>query len=475
MGKEYSYAYFGQRAGSPVNFCYGYAILDGTCGHSWNVGSADSKIQRDHEFFHRRDENYGGWDLPFCAYANSKNLPGKAHGLGYLVFGSTTLQPIYVANTWNATRIMPGNLQQVSVSLIYERGYRARLGYSNNTYEWTGPASSGKRPLMVTYDQWEVGYDPLGPSWDNGSWTKRSVEDIISWLYANGRHRHWTEKRSVAYTDADRFYLTGGNYPQRFKPDARQNDLVYGEEELWEGVESTRLALIHNKGWCTAHADMVENMPQASANQVANVLDALDAIRNIYGLLKGRTSFIKSLRSMNVGDVWLKKRYAVDTTVSDIEDCRSIYDRLQNLSQLVNKSCITLHGTARRGACLYRVSADYPLAQIIPGNIRDALHTYGMRGGLYNAWDMVPYSFIVDWFLPIGDWLDRNEKYAASFELDATNYWRSLETRSKGGQTCYLRLAGPPIFSVGPSLSLSETSSATILKRIADATAIFIL
>jgi hypothetical protein len=55
------------------------------------------------------------------------------------------------------------------------------------------------------------------------------------------------------------------------------------------------------------------------------------------------------------------------------------------------------------------------------------LYRYGLTPSFYVIWDMIPYSFIVDWFIPVGDILsgyDKTRMYDRTYEF--SNLWYSL-------------------------------------------------
>lgn len=51
--------------------------------------------------------------------------------------------------------------------------------------------------------------------------------------------------------------------------------------------------------------------------------------------------------------------------------------------------------------------------------LRDML---GLRFGLKQIWEAIPFSFVVDWFLKVGDWIDRYEKPLIEPEVTVTDY-----------------------------------------------------
>lgn len=54
----------------------------------------------------------------------------------------------------------------------------------------------------------------------------------------------------------------------------------------------------------------------------------------------------------------------------------------------------------------------------LPANMLDSLSSLGLTNPLAIQYELVPYSFVLDWFLPIGDWVNR---------LDAGSYLSFVE------------------------------------------------
>lgn len=118
-------------------------------------------------------------------------------------------------------------------------------------------------------------------------------------------------------------------------------------------------------------------------------------------------------------------------------------------------------------------------------NSAQQLYVMLKRTGLcldaYNIWDMIPLSFVIDWFLPIGDFLeDFSQNWVADsaiFDIaTVTTSWKWSHT-IQDTNGCYdisyysrTVTTDPPEFE-----SYSEDpSTKTVLKRAVDAAALII-
>jgi hypothetical protein len=102
---------------------------------------------------------------------------------------------------------------------------------------------------------------------------------------------------------------------------------------------------------------------------------------------------------------------------------------------------------------------------------------YGLSPSFYVIWDMIPYSFIVDWFIPVGDILnsyDKKSMYERTY--DFSNLWYSLKyerTVADGSSiSAYTRwgASSPPEYNGFYTLeNMGDPSKRTIGFRILDA------
>lgn len=59
--------------------------------------------------------------------------------------------------------------------------------------------------------------------------------------------------------------------------------------------------------------------------------------------------------------------------------------------------------------------------------IAENLREHNIKFDLTDAWDLVPYSFVVDWFLGIGDALEKFETNNRMSKLDVENIWHTFK------------------------------------------------
>jgi hypothetical protein len=71
------------------------------------------------------------------------------------------------------------------------------------------------------------------------------------------------------------------------------------------------------------------------------------------------------------------------------------------------------------------VRASYHATYRVSNDVMDILAQLGLTNPLSIAWEIVPFSFVIDWFLPIGDWLDSMQA-DAGLELLSLNYSRKV-------------------------------------------------
>jgi hypothetical protein len=207
-------------------------------------------------------------------------------------------------------------------------------------------------------------------------------------------------------------------------------------------------------------------------------------IENVSQSIKIVSGLIKSLSTRSVGPLirqiaksgsdpkklWLTYRYSVKTTEADFNDLKDLTARLNDLSSFRGQT-ITLRGSYVNGEITYRCAATYKLSDVLPKNLTDKLATFGFRLDLANSWDLIPFSFIVDWFTGLGDLFADVDNLYLAHQYKPVSIWYSYETMYDN-QQIYTRFPGPPLYT-SPFTQVKETKTSTWLMRIADVLSIF--
>lgn len=309
--------------------------------------------------------------------------------------------------------------------------------------------------VLQALDQWgRPTYSRTRWKFDDG-YHRIPLEDAKSRAFASE-----PERTSYAVGFANNYRNPSGT----LKP--AEFDNHYVEDQIREGTIPNLSSYLND-----AYIAAFESLPHIGTNNIANIL-------TIYSFLGSCLNTYKAGRLVTevgtVKDAWLGYRYAYSTTKGDILELVSYCDRMRNFRKMKQ---VTGHGATRVAVggseytfkCALSASVDDYL------NIYNSVERYGLALDGYNVWDMIPYSFIVDWFLHIGDILEtaRSRNYAMRLKPSAVWYSMTHEfTNSFGCNQCdYYRWPGHVDFSVLPSSILRHggSSSTTWVKRAADA------
>lgn len=157
--------------------------------------------------------------------------------------------------------------------------------------------------------------------------------------------------------------------------------------------------------------------------------------KGIYSLVKGKWSY-KTLASL-----YLTNRYGVQLTMADT---LSIIDAAKRELQDVSKSynwvrsqCADAHVASRGRFSGYDGSAAFhykvyyrPYDHWFAKGLK-ALMDIDLAPTLTNTWDLVPFSFVIDWFLDIGSLFERIDTRTYASTLSVLGVLRSIK-RSVG-------------------------------------------
>lgn len=254
-------------------------------------------------------------------------------------------------------------------------------------------------------------------------------------------------------------------------------------------------------GMETAYLEAAKTLPQVSGNSIANLVELVQGIATLASIIKGKprkldlsampknldiksvsTASFSNLGSNCEGvgkflknfkdprDAWLYGRYCINTTEVDITEYRELIDRLVQLDAMCSET-IQVFGQFQKGSVSYRATMVINLRDLVPKDLSEALRKAGFGMTLSNIWDMIPYSFVVDWFIGVSDVIGWAESIGNMLELSPSEIWYSVVT-SYSGQTTYFRVPGRFLSNI-PALVTNDPSNKTIGMRIADSIALF--
>lgn len=241
-------------------------------------------------------------------------------------------------------------------------------------------------------------------------------------------------------------------------------------------------------GFKTAYVDAINKLPVVASNTLANVIEAIDALKtaasSINSLRKGRIGAADSVsgrlaqagkasKVIELADprkAWLTYRYAYNTSVSDAEEYKDFVKRIVDLQTLCCDT-VSVNGLYCEGEIRYSFSGSIDLASLLPSDVAGKLRLLGLEPSLTNTWDLIPYSFMVDWFIDVSgftEWLEQNSN---SLEFTLTDMWYSAVVATPEYYS-YWRVPGRGISL--PSLMVSgNTSTKTWAMRLGDSVSIF--
>lgn len=227
-----------------------------------------------------------------------------------------------------------------------------------------------------------------------------------------------------------------------------------------------------------AYFDAVQNVPRLNENSISNILEIAEFISNL--VVRHRVEVPKSLSA-----AWLSYRYQYCTTKMDVEEAIKFVHRhmdLQGVDEITSygRSSADVDGSTVNCQCCFHIK---PREVGTLGSIWRALYTYGLQPNFYVVWDMIPYSFIVDWLLPVGKLagvLDAERMYSGTY-YDISDVQFSLSYDRKDENTGITRhwytrwyQGTPPQLNGLYFLENDQASGRTIGMRALDSLSLFI-
>jgi hypothetical protein len=226
--------------------------------------------------------------------------------------------------------------------------------------------------------------------------------------------------------------------------------------------------------WLVEHAylEALQSVPKLNDNSISNVIEIVGFIKSL--VVDHKVEFPSRLQ-----DLWLQYRYVYNTTKLDVSEAISFAKRYMSLGSLNRKlkcygmSTTTVNDILVTCRCTLNIE---PTDLGYVDKIWRALTTYGLSPDFYVIWDMIPYSFIVDWFIPVGDMLsvfDANSEYSSrNYTISDVCLSLSYEVPTPDGNfKCYSRWRADPLktFNEFYWLDKPRTSDKVKIFRVFDA------
>lgn len=158
-------------------------------------------------------------------------------------------------------------------------------------------------------------------------------------------------------------------------------------------------------------------------------------------------------RGSNVPNKWLEMQYGWKPLLSDIYGACDALSRRNTVDWRVTAVAQRVsHMTYERkftgpeaGICVAQVECgSFARIDALPENdLEMSLASLGVTNPLLIAWELVPYSFVVDWVLPVGAWLEQIDALLGYKSVDqSVSTFTKAEWRDRG-----IRLRDPSGFT----------------------------
>lgn len=229
---------------------------------------------------------------------------------------------------------------------------------------------------------------------------------------------------------------------------------------------------------------------------------ARDIVKTFHSLRSGRApaDFIRQLRNPDtrsgrrLANRWLEYQYGWRPFMSDVDGvCRQLSKHLldgypQYFTLTDEQTAPVEHSSSgRKGKGRETVKRKVRVRFKVSNSSLKAVSEIGFTNPALLAWELIPYSFVVDWFIEVGDWLSA---FDALVGVEDAKISRSYEYELEWDQTLvssgYTKIVGnpnvkinvkdrvrlgvgsltPPAYpAIGEGLSIIRAANATALLR----------
>lgn len=295
---------------------------------------------------------------------------------------------------------------------------------------------------------------------------RAAAEEYYHTLIAQGRMAYdicpWPVTGAYLYY-LDGYTLRPGDVPRFSLIAERFDDAIDLAIDAGAGVQS----LIAN-----AYVDAVNHLPDLSG--MGNAVNAVQLVQSGIGLLRGLLSRRVGVVAGSVSDAWLAYRYAYSTTKADLLEISSYLSRAADLLDAKSVRChgTYTHQTPNGDVWIAKCTIGMGLSAL--SSLKSTIERYGLQLDGFALWDLVPYSFVVDWFLDIGSALEQARSVNFARRLDE-KCWCSVErtfVNEYGFDEIYYHRWYDKPYASAYSYVFHRPGGVTIVKRALDVLAL---
>ncbi len=245
------------------------------------------------------------------------------------------------------------------------------------------------------------------------------------------------------------------------------------------------------------------NLAQAMAEYRQTARLFSNAVRDVAGIIRnirsgrGGEKLFKALQqppnkmSKAVANRWLEIQYGIRPLMSDVHGSAEALAKaldegvfMYQSVKRVEKSFVPTSYAFLNGGTTHVVSQRVTARYRISSAAVKQLSEVGITNPALLAWEIIPYSFVIDWFVPVGNWLASIDALAGVSNLVVNRSYESVATTQVTGKSADFvmvpfglsteirseRLApsssiGFPRLEYKPSLSLTKVLNAAALLR----------
>lgn len=172
-------------------------------------------------------------------------------------------------------------------------------------------------------------------------------------------------------------------------------------------------ARVHNKAYAK-WVDKVKDGVQLGTD-VAEGKQTIDMIRKIFYALRNKTeSAQKFLRKgalpANVSSGWLAYHFGIDPLYKELHELMELLEKGVRKSRVVTASAKetfteVISGSGEKQTRVYRVSVRHTAGVVLVNENFASLSALGLTNPAAIAWELVPFSFVIDWLYPVATYL----------------------------------------------------------------------